>query len=247
MSIVRNRITAVAVGATIVVALGASGAVAAKLVTSRDIKDGTIRSVDIATGGVTGSDIRDGSVGTFDLRDGSVSSADIRDGSVGLADLSTQAKSALAPSEGLAGVSVDTLGAPLAITAIGGPINDNNTDLETGLTLPAGRYLVTVDGAFESATSVADAIDVYPQLSLWIDRNGDDAFKWQDGEGDISPNALMPDAANRHISVSGSTIIELDDETYVGLLAFGYASDQSSARSGEIDVKAATITATPLS
>lgn len=248
MSILKNRIAAVAVGATVVVALGSTGAVAARIIGSADIKDGSIRSIDIANGTLTGADVRDGGLTGDDIRNSSVRSADIVDGAVRLADLSPDARAAFAPPVGTIGVEVATLAAPKAIAHIGGGINANNTDLDTGLTLPAGRYLITVDGAFESAQAAADpSVDVYPQLSLWIDRSGDGAFQWQQQEGDISPNALMPAAANRHISVSGTTVVELTEETYVGLLGFGYDSAQGTARSGDINVKSATLTATPLS
>lgn len=238
MSILKNRTTAVVAGAAVIVALGATGATAAQLITSADIKNSTIQSVDVAYNSLKGTDIANSSL----------TGVDLANGTVGLIDLSADAKSALSQGDGVAGLEAAALGTPTTITKIGGSINANNTDLETGFTLPAGRYLISVDGAFESATAAADpTVDVYPQLSLWLDRSGDGAFQFAAGEGDISPNALMPDAANRHIAVSGSSIIELDAETYVGLLAFGYDSNQGSARSGEIKVKSATITATPLS
>jgi hypothetical protein len=226
MKVVNNRIAAVALGATIVVGIGATGATAARLITSGDIKNETIT--------------------TLDVRNGSLTGHDLRDGSIVLSDLSSRARANLNPT-GTGGVKVATLDGTTAIADIGGPINANSTDLDTGVTLPAGTYLVTVDGSFESDTAAApDSADVYPQLSLWIDANGDDSFSWQNGEGDISPNALMPTAAKRHISVSGSTVVTLTKSTYVGLRAFGYDSNQGSARSGEIDVIDATITATPL-
>ncbi|WP_182376816.1 hypothetical protein [Nocardioides sp. WS12] len=258
MSVWKNRTTAVVAGAVVIVGLGATGATAARLITSLDIKNDTIQSVDVRNGTLTRGDIADGTLTGIDIADGSIRSADIAtggvgtseivDGTIGLGDLSPAAKSGLAPAEGTTGVLVDTLGTSTPITHIGGPINANNTDLETGLMLPAGKYLVTVDGAFKGAASSAPAIDVYPQLSLWLDKNDDGDFQWDAvaPEGDISPNALMPNAANRHISVSGSSVITLSAPTYVGLLAFGYASDTSDARSGEINVIGATITATPL-
>ncbi|WGX99125.1 hypothetical protein [Nocardioides sp. L-11A] len=225
MSVWKSRTIAVAVGATLVVGLGASGSVAAGLITSKDIKNNTITSKDI--------------------KNGAIKAKDVKDGSLEVADLAPTAKAAL--TTGVGGVQVATLAADTTIAKIGGPINDNNTNLNTGLTLPAGKYVVTVDGAFESAVASSSAADVFPQLSLWLDKNGDNKFRWQDGEGDISPNALMPTAKNLHISVSGTTVLTLTQPTRVGLLAFGYASDQSEARSGEIKVIDATLTATPLS
>ncbi|TWH01477.1 hypothetical protein L615_001800000210 [Nocardioides sp. J9] len=252
MSNFSSRVAAVAVGSAILVTLGATGATAAKLITSAQIQNGTIRSIDVKDGSLVGGDVRDGSITGADLRNGSVTSADIKDGAVRLADLSQAAKDALtgaAPAvpEGVTGVEVATLDAPVVVDKIGGPINANNTDLDLGFELPAGTYLVTVDGAFLSDVAAQDPdVDVYPQLSLWLDKSGDGAFQWQNGEGSISPNALMPTAADRHISVSGSTVITLDAPTRVGLLAFGYDGQQGTARSGEIKVSEATLTATPL-
>lgn len=237
MSFIKNRIVAVSTGAAIVVALGATGATAARLITSADIKNETITTSDVKNGSLTGADVATGGI----------TGTDLKDGSVVLNDLSPGTQSILRPKTGTSGVKVADLANDTAIAHIGGPINANHTDLDTGVTLPAGTYLVTVDGDFESATAAADpSIDVYPQLSLWLDLDGNGSFTWQNGEGDISPNALMPDAANRHISTSGSTVIELTEPTYVGLVAFGYDSNQGDARSGEINVINATLTTTPL-
>jgi len=226
MSVWKSRTAAVALGAAMVVGLGASGSVAAGLITSKDIKNNTVKSKDI--------------------KDNTIKSKDVKDGSLESADLSSAAKTAL--TTGVGGVQVATLAAPKPIENIGGKINERNTNLDTGVTLQPGKYLVTVDGAFQSAVAAPEgAPDVLPQLSLWLDHNGDGKFEWEKKEGDISPNALMPTAADRHISVSGSTVITLTKATKVGLLAFGYAADQSDARSGEIDVIGATLTATPLS
>ncbi|TQK71691.1 hypothetical protein [Nocardioides sp. SLBN-35] len=239
MSVWKSRTAAVAVGATIVVGLGASGSVAAGLITSKDIKNETIKS----------KDVKDGTLKGNDVKDGGLTGADIADGSIALADLAPGARGA-APAQGVGvnGLEAATLAAPVTVAHIGGPINDNNTNLNTSLTLPAGTYLVTVDGSFErSASPDNPAVDVFPQLSLWLDKNGDNAFKWQDGEGDISPNTLLPTVTGRHRSVSGTTVITLTAPTKVGLLAFGYDSAQGTEGSGDIKVTAATITATPLS
>ena len=152
--------------------------------------------------------------------------------------------------DGLFRLRSDTLaGSPetTMIKTIGGPINDGSTDLGTGLDLAKGTYLVTVYGGFESAKdSTAPSVDVYPQFSVWVDKNVDGEFDWKT-EGTISPNALMPNTANRHISTSGTTVITLDADAYVGLRAFGYTSTQGSERSNEIFVRDAVITATPIS
>jgi hypothetical protein len=246
--------------------LAGGAAIAAGTITSGDIKDQTIQSRDIGEGGVGTSELRNNDVRRGDIKDGAVGPGEILDGSVRAADLDDGLAESLkgekgdpgeagAPGadgadgadgkDGVFAVQAAALAAPMAIEKIGGPINDNNTDLGVALTLPAGKYVVTVDGAFSSDTAGDAAVDIYPQLSLWLDKNADGAFTWSD-EGDISPNAVMPTAANRHISVHGTTVVTLEAETKVGLLGFGYTSTQGSERSGEIDVVRAALTATPV-
>jgi hypothetical protein len=64
----RSRTVAVVAGAALLVTLGGvSGAVGAKLVTSADIKNQTIKKVDIAKDGVGGSEVKDRSLKVKDL------------------------------------------------------------------------------------------------------------------------------------------------------------------------------------
>jgi hypothetical protein len=86
MRIRNNRVLAVAAGAGILVASSSVGAVAAKLVTSEDIKNGTIQSRDIGKGEIQKSDIASDSVGA----------SEIVPGSVNLKSLSDEAETALA-------------------------------------------------------------------------------------------------------------------------------------------------------
>ena len=64
----RSRTVAIVAGAALLVTLGGvGGAVGAKLVTSADIKDQTIKKVDIAKNGVGGSEVKDRSLKVKDL------------------------------------------------------------------------------------------------------------------------------------------------------------------------------------
>jgi hypothetical protein len=63
----RSRTIAVLVGASALAVAGTTGAVASSLVTSHDIKDHTIQSVDLGNGAVTHRVIRDGAVRGKDL------------------------------------------------------------------------------------------------------------------------------------------------------------------------------------
>jgi len=72
-----SRVAAVSIGAAVVVALGGTGAVAAGLITSADIRDGSVRGVDIASSAIGSSRIADGSVGARDLGANSVGSSEL--------------------------------------------------------------------------------------------------------------------------------------------------------------------------
>ena len=103
MTFLRNRGSTIAVAALTFVAGGATVTTAASLITSADIKDGTIQSVDIHSGAVTNADIADnavgtkkianGGVGTKDILDSTIASADIHSGGVNTADLADNAVS----------------------------------------------------------------------------------------------------------------------------------------------------------
>lgn len=230
MSILKNRVVAVVAGAAVVGVLSTTGAVAARMIDGGDIKNGSITSRDVKNRSLTWRDLSPGTKDRVRAR--------ATKKSVQRVNQRVKAINGFEPM-------VAQLDEPKTITNIGGPINDNKTDLETGLTLPAGDYLVEVSGAFVRNEAATSDVAIYPQLSLWVNKNGDDEFTWKE-EGPLSPNTLMPVELDRHISVSGTTVLTLDKETEVGLLAFGYAADQSSTGSGEIDVIDAVLTATPI-
>jgi hypothetical protein len=81
------------VAAAVVLTIATTGgAVAGGLITSKQIKNNTIKSIDVRDGNLTGADLADGSVSGADVGDGSLGSADIADGSVGKADLAGAAQ-----------------------------------------------------------------------------------------------------------------------------------------------------------
>jgi hypothetical protein len=65
-----NRVLAVAVGAAVVVGMGAGGAIGAAMVTSADIRDQTIRAQDIHRNAVAGSELAQDTVSGPHLTDG---------------------------------------------------------------------------------------------------------------------------------------------------------------------------------
>ncbi|SDD45722.1 hypothetical protein [Nocardioides lianchengensis] len=70
--------------ATLLLVVGlAGGATAAKLITGKQIKNGTITSVDLKNGSATGVDVKNGSVTGVDVKDGSLTGIDVKAGSLG--------------------------------------------------------------------------------------------------------------------------------------------------------------------
>jgi hypothetical protein len=74
----RGRVTSVAIGVTLLVALGGvGGAVAAGQIGSKDIKDHSVRTVDLAKKSVGSKQLKKSAVRTKQLKDGGVRAADL--------------------------------------------------------------------------------------------------------------------------------------------------------------------------
>jgi hypothetical protein len=76
-SALRSRAVAVVSGAVVLTVAAGGSALASGKLTSQDIENGTIRAVDVATGGVNSRVIRDDSVKGVDLHDGTVAERDL--------------------------------------------------------------------------------------------------------------------------------------------------------------------------
>ncbi len=84
----RGRLLGFVAGAAFMCVVSAGvGAGAATLVTSAQIKDGTIVGKDVKDGGLTGKDIKSSSLSGKQVKDGSIAGADVKDGSIGSADI----------------------------------------------------------------------------------------------------------------------------------------------------------------
>jgi hypothetical protein len=94
--------TAIAV-ALAFVAGGATVTTAQSLVTGADIKDGSIKTADLANGAVNSAKIADGQVKTADLANGAVNSAKIADGQVKAADVANNSLTGTDINEGSLG------------------------------------------------------------------------------------------------------------------------------------------------
>lgn len=102
---VRELLSPAMVVALLALALSLGGtAYAAKLITSKEIKNDTVKSVDIRNGGVAAVDIKKGAIGSAELKDGGVGSADIADGGVGSAEIADGAVGSADVADGSIGL-----------------------------------------------------------------------------------------------------------------------------------------------
>lgn len=93
---IRGRTLGLVAGAAVIAVLSAGvGAGAATLVTSAQIKDGTIVGRDVKDAGLTGRDVRARSLTGKHVKDGTVTGADVKNGSIDTADLSTNVSVAM--------------------------------------------------------------------------------------------------------------------------------------------------------
>ncbi len=87
----RSLTTVLTIAAVLLVAF-AGGASAAKLITGKQIKDGTVTGADVKAGSLRGSDVKDGSLKGADVKDGSLGNADLADDSVEVDQLAYSAR-----------------------------------------------------------------------------------------------------------------------------------------------------------
>lgn len=102
-------------------------------VISKSIKNGQVKTKDVADVAITGAKLRDDSVSESKLTDGSVSSPTIRDGGVEASDLSAAARTELTRAASTAYSTHFEVGVPVPTVP---------TNVAT-LTLPPGSYVLT--------------------------------------------------------------------------------------------------------
>lgn len=227
MSLGRNRLAAVAAGATILVTFGSLSAVAANLIGSADIRDGSVRSVDIANGGVDQVDVGRGAVGDSEIIDGSVDENQL---SAGVNQKLNQTGEQGAKGEPGSPAS-DVFGhlivtksstAMTPIAKLGGTYSTNATDLFTFELPEAGTYLVNAYGYFDrldagSTGYEAPSTDSYLQLSL----RGTGVSAGTYFTGAISQ------AGRIEATASGAVPVTVSGPTTITVRGFGYNEDRS--------------------
>jgi hypothetical protein len=83
----RPNLMGIVTGVVLALVLTQGVAYGAKLITGKDIKDGSVGTNDIANNNLLGKDIKNGKVFSEDIHDGSLASGDIKNGTVKSGDL----------------------------------------------------------------------------------------------------------------------------------------------------------------
>ena len=170
----RGRVTSVAVGAALLVSLGGvGGAVAAGQLGSKDIKDHSVRTVDLAKG----------AVGAKQLKKAAVRSKQLKNGGVRPADLSAQVQELIAAAvtgpAGPAGAAGET--GPMGPAGpAGGPEGPQG---------PAGRRVRLRDRHQRHHPVRWRRQDRVRRLPRWQGRRG----RWRAQRGAGDPGGLVPD------------------------------------------------------
>lgn len=207
--ILSNRLALVVLAVIALFAIGTTGATAVQLITSKDLKDDSVKS----------RDIRDGTIKMKDLKDTTIEA--LQGPQVAPAPVQTPLGAQLAANE-TSGVTV--------IDDIGGTFGKfTETVRATKLdevALPAGTYQLSVDGFFKSTAATSG------QTRLQLAVRVDDGSDWGLDLGTCFTGAASA-LANREATCATTRVVTLTATTQVQVFAFGYADDQGSADSGK--------------
>ncbi len=161
--LINSRFAVVAVAVVALFAIGTSGAVAAHLIGSKDIKNNSIKSHDIKDNTIKSHDIKDGTIKTGDLNAATI------------AALKQQASGAPVQTPLGAQLAANSTSPVTTIAQIGGSFGKftgtvNATKLDE-VTLPAGTYQLSADGFFHSTAATSGLTRL--QLAIRVDDGTD--------------------------------------------------------------------------
>lgn len=141
-------------------------------------------------------------------------------------DPGTDGKDAFVETYTLSGTDTDFL--------VGGSWSTNHTDIDDA-DVPAGTYLVTVNGNFIRSKADTTGTPATPVFQVQVNANGQQVTAYT-GE---FPSQTVANSIEQ--SASGFAVITLPSATAVSLDLFGYNADRSARGSGEFS---AAVTAT---
>lgn len=231
----RSSKVMIGVGAAVALVIGATGgAVGAQLVTSAQIKNGTIQTVDLSPA-VTKKLNQDGPKGATGPQgpqgpQGAQGAQGVPGSQGSQGPQGPQGVAGPAASDQLGALAGHQTSEATPVANIGGTFGKftatvRATQLDS-LTLPAGTYQLTGDGFFHSTAAVTGLTRL--QLALRIN----DGTDWGVDVGTCFTDSTSP-LADRETTCQTTRVVELDAPTQILVYAFGYADNQGSADSGK--------------
>jgi Collagen triple helix repeat (20 copies) len=231
---VRKSILACVAVALIV---GTTSATAATLVTGKQVKDGSLSGADVKNGSLSKADLSDKAINSLRGQNGT-NGVKGKDGATG--PKGDQGPAGTAGPQGNPGprgpagppwaslVDDQSPATRTSLDKIGGPIAAGVTKLSEAVVLEEGSYLVAANGVFYRKAADATAPTTYGTLVLWLDRDDDGVYDWQEDEG--AGTAFTPEIPQnplREASTSQTRVVTVEDTTKLYLGGFGYNDDQS--------------------
>jgi hypothetical protein len=258
--ILHSRVAAVSVGAAVLVGFGATGAVAANMIDSSDIRNGSVHAADIARGAVGSNEINNNSVDAQDIVRNSIGDSELKPNSVGADQLTGWASNRITAVNGLpqrvsaledAAAASEDLGAlankgandpaqRVTLQAIGGTVLNKSEGLGatelTSIDLEAGTYLVSAYGHFDRLGDtepgyVAPTTDTYGALVLWTGASDAAFTDFSQAAGTYITGAISPKGFVE-ATASGSQVLELTEPTTLHVGGFGYNENRSGFGTG---------------
>ena len=207
-------------GAVVAVSLFAGGAQAGRQITSHDIRNNTVKSVDIKDGSVRMRDLTEAVIARIDARHAGTG-AQGPAGPVGPRGAKGEQGEKGDPASDTWGSGRTVFDSAGVIANIGGRFSERATEMGT-VTLEPGTYLINTSGYFDR---IDNSQSSSPQMQVAV--RGD--------EGEQMGTILtgnFPATGDREITGSAAQIVTLLTQTDVTVYAFGYNNDGSSAGSG---------------
>jgi hypothetical protein len=196
-------VVAVALIVALVTVFGGTAAYAAKKITSKDIKNNSIKSIDIKNGTIQTKDLKNGAISTAKLKNGAVDSAKVKDGSITAADV---APNTFASASALGGSEVSSFSVKL-------PEGTATTTIATFKTV---EVRASCDGAGAPTATLAKAAGA-PTLGYTMVRSDTGGANEVDatGSSNLTTVSLRYDASTttgmaNAIVTSGSGVVTLD-------------------------------------
>lgn len=267
MSLLKSRVVAVVAAVSVIGVTTTTGAMAAKMITGKDIKNGSVTSADIKNDSLRSADIKNGSLSFKDLNDKAIAKLAGQDGKDGVDGQDGQdglpGEKGEQGEQGLPGEKGDTGAQGPAGPA--GPAGANGADGQDGVALSASlsevATITNLGGSFatratkvgeielpEAGTYVINGYGFFDTLAANSERTDAThlqlALRTIPAEGEqwgedfgTCFTGAFPQG-DREATCQSVRVVTVDGPTVVEVYGFGYNGNQSATGSGQFTVAA---------